>query len=71
MDLYELNEAFAAVSLSVNKELKIDESKINIHGGAIALGKYRQIESVNALSFTFPNFYSLQAIQLVLLAVVF
>lgn len=33
-----MNEAFAAVSLSVNKELKIDESKINIHGGAIALG---------------------------------
>lgn len=40
VDLYELNEAFAAVSLSVNKELNIDESKINIHGGAIALGKY-------------------------------
>ncbi|XP_031626527.1 acetyl-CoA acetyltransferase, cytosolic [Contarinia nasturtii] len=38
VDLYELNEAFAAVSLSVNKELNIDESKININGGAIALG---------------------------------
>lgn len=34
-----MNEAFAAVSVSVNKELNIDESKININGGAIALGK--------------------------------
>lgn len=38
VDLYELNEASAAISLSVNKELNIDEAKINIHGGAIALG---------------------------------
>lgn len=36
--MYELNEASAAISLSVNKELNIDESKINIHGGSIALG---------------------------------
>lgn len=36
--MYELNEAYAAVSLSVNKELGIDASKVNIHGGAIALG---------------------------------
>lgn len=41
--MFELNEAFAAVSLSVNKELNIEESKINIHGGAIALGKYSAI----------------------------
>ena len=38
VDLYELNEAFAAQALSVLQELKIDESKVNIHGGAIALG---------------------------------
>lgn len=38
VDLYELNEAFAAQMLACNKELKIDESKINVHGGAIALG---------------------------------
>lgn len=38
VDLYELNEAFAAVSLAVNKELGVDPAKVNIHGGAIALG---------------------------------
>lgn len=38
VDLFELNEAFAAQALSVNKGLGIDGSKVNIHGGAIALG---------------------------------
>jgi acetyl-CoA acyltransferase len=38
IDIWELNEAFAAQSLSVLKELRIDESKVNIDGGAIALG---------------------------------
>lgn len=38
VDLFELNEAFAAQSLSVNKNLGLDGSKVNIHGGAIALG---------------------------------
>ncbi|MCB1532081.1 MAG: thiolase family protein [Alphaproteobacteria bacterium] len=38
IDIWELNEAFAAQSLSVLKELGIDESKVNIDGGAIALG---------------------------------
>ena len=38
IDLIELNEAFAVQSLSVIKELGIDESKVNIDGGAIALG---------------------------------
>lgn len=38
VDLFELNEAFAAQSLSVNKGLQVDESKVNINGGAIALG---------------------------------
>lgn len=38
IDLWELNEAFAAQSLSVLKELKIDASKVNLDGGAIALG---------------------------------
>ncbi len=36
--LWELNEAFAAQSLGVLAELKIDQSKVNVHGGAIALG---------------------------------
>jgi acetyl-CoA acyltransferase len=38
LDLVELNEAFAAQSLAVVRELGIDESKVNIDGGAIALG---------------------------------
>jgi acetyl-CoA C-acetyltransferase len=38
IDLYELNEAFAAQMLACNKDLRIDESRLNVHGGAIALG---------------------------------
>lgn len=38
LDLIEANEAFAAQALSVMKDLKLDESKINVNGGAIALG---------------------------------
>ncbi len=38
LDLIELNEAFAAQSLAVVRELKIDPAKVNVHGGAIALG---------------------------------
>ncbi|EUJ40634.1 thiolase family protein [Brochothrix campestris] len=38
IDLFELNEAFAAQSLAVMTDLKIPASKININGGAIALG---------------------------------
>lgn len=38
IDVFELNEAFAAQSLAVVRELGIDESKLNINGGAIALG---------------------------------
>ena len=38
VDLYELNEAFAAQSLAVIKDLKINPEKVNVHGGAIALG---------------------------------
>ena len=34
----ELNEAFASQSLACIKELNMDISKVNIHGGAIALG---------------------------------
>ena len=36
--LFELNEAFAAQSLGVLRELKLDTSKVNVNGGAIALG---------------------------------
>jgi acetyl-CoA acetyltransferase family protein len=38
MDLIELNEAFAAQCLSVEKELGLDREKLNVNGGAIALG---------------------------------
>jgi acetyl-CoA C-acetyltransferase len=38
IDLFELNEAFAAQSLAVVRELGLDPAKVNVHGGAIALG---------------------------------
>ncbi len=38
IDLWELNEAFAAQSLGVMRQLGLDEHKVNVHGGAIALG---------------------------------
>jgi acetyl-CoA acyltransferase len=38
MDLIELNEAFASQSLAVIKTLQLDADKVNINGGAIALG---------------------------------
>ena len=37
-DLYEANEAFAAQSVAVGKELGFDQSKLNVNGGAIAIG---------------------------------
>ncbi|MBF0360909.1 MAG: thiolase family protein [Oligoflexia bacterium] len=36
--LFEINEAFACVTMSAIRELKLDESKVNIFGGAVALG---------------------------------
>jgi acetyl-CoA C-acetyltransferase len=38
IDLWELNEAFAAQSLGVLRELRIPANRVNVHGGAIALG---------------------------------
>jgi acetyl-CoA C-acetyltransferase len=38
VDLFELNEAFAAQACAVNKELGLDASKVNVNGGAIAIG---------------------------------
>lgn len=38
MDLIEINEAFAAQYLACEKELKLDRSKVNVNGGAIAIG---------------------------------
>jgi len=38
IDLHEINEAFSASTIAVIRELGIDESKVNVNGGAIALG---------------------------------
>lgn len=38
IDLWEINEAFAVVPIQTIRNLKLDESKVNIYGGAIALG---------------------------------
>jgi len=38
VDLFEINEAFAAQSIAVIRELNIDQNKVNVNGGAIALG---------------------------------
>ncbi len=38
IDLFEINEAFAAVPLVAIKELKLDPAKVNIYGGAVSLG---------------------------------
>ena len=38
MDLVEINEAFASVVIAWEKELGVDHSKVNVNGGAIALG---------------------------------
>jgi acetyl-CoA C-acetyltransferase len=38
LDLMEINEAFAAQAVAVNKEMGWDTSKINVNGGAIAIG---------------------------------
>ena len=38
VDLFELNEAFAAQACAVNADLGIDKSKVNVNGGAIAIG---------------------------------
>lgn len=38
IDLFEINEAFAAIALAVKKELGIPDEKLNINGGAVALG---------------------------------
>ncbi len=38
IDLYEINEAFAAVTMATVQDLELDYSKVNIYGGAISLG---------------------------------
>jgi acetyl-CoA C-acetyltransferase len=38
VDLFELNEAFAVQAVAVTRELGLDPAKVNVHGGAVALG---------------------------------
>jgi len=38
IDLFEINEAFAASTVGVIRELEIDPAKVNVRGGAVALG---------------------------------
>jgi acetyl-CoA C-acetyltransferase len=38
VDLFEINEAFAVCSMAVNRELGLDPAKVNVRGGAVALG---------------------------------
>ncbi|QPJ64324.1 MAG: thiolase family protein [Candidatus Nitrohelix vancouverensis] len=38
IDLFEINEAFAVMSLAVNEQLGLNPEKVNVHGGSIALG---------------------------------
>ncbi len=38
VDFFEINEAFAVVSLANNKELNLEENKVNVNGGAVAIG---------------------------------
>jgi acetyl-CoA C-acetyltransferase len=38
IDLFEINEAFSAVSLAINRELELDPKRVNVKGGAVALG---------------------------------
>jgi acetyl-CoA C-acetyltransferase len=38
VDLFEINEAFAVQACAVSRELKIDPEKLNVNGGAVALG---------------------------------
>jgi acetyl-CoA C-acetyltransferase len=38
IDLYEINEAFSVVTMAAIKELRLDPDRVNVHGGAVALG---------------------------------
>ena len=38
VDLFELNEAFSVQAIAVSRELGLDPARVNVHGGAVALG---------------------------------
>ena len=70
IDLFELNEAFAAQSIAVLNELNLDTSKVNINGGAIALGHpigasgCRILVSLVPVSYTHLDVYKRQPLLL-------
>lgn len=49
VDLFEINEAFASISVAVNRELKISAHKVNVFGGSIALGHPLGASGINYL----------------------
>ena len=49
VDIWEVNEAFAAQALVVMEELKLNEDKVNVHGGSIALGHPIGASGLNSL----------------------
>lgn len=49
VDLFEINEAFASISVAVNRELKISADKVNVFGGSIALGHPLGASGINYL----------------------
>ena len=60
MDIIEVNEAFAIQVLANQKKLKWDANKLNIHGGAIALGHPTGISGARILV---TGYYALKRIQ--------
>lgn len=60
MDLFEINEAFAAQVLTNIRELNLDTSKLNIHGGAVALGHPTGISGCRIL---ITGYHALKAVN--------
>src|SRR5436309_3439107 len=58
IDLFEINEAFSSESLAINRELGLDHAKVNVNGGAVALG--HPIGATGALNHT-TLLYALEA----------
>jgi acetyl-CoA C-acetyltransferase len=52
IDLWEFNEAFSVVGVAAEKILGLDHSKVNIRGGAVALGHVRHLTSSRWIQLT-------------------
>src|SRR5262249_58794567 len=55
-DLFEINEAFAAVTLAAERDLAIPAEKVNVHGGAVALGHPIGCSGARILVTLLPGF---------------